>query len=177
MEAENRISNAIERAVIEFVEYQESFKQAEAEFKKKKEEFFSLMRNAHNNNVFERKFEFNKHDKRFSVTRSVRKTVKFDADKLELKLPRDIRKSVIIKEYIAEDFAGLAKYVKSLGGDPEVFKSFFSIDKKVDVKELERLEGIGEVTEGMIDGCYVVTVGNPTFLVREKVLSSDGESK
>jgi len=60
---------------------------------------------------------------------------------------------------------GLITYLKECGIDPKVFKSFISVRKTVDTKELDRLEELGMITAEQIKGCYTVKNQNPYFTV------------
>ena len=104
----------------------------------------------------------------YLVTRVQRESVEFDVKKLEKKLSKDIKKKVIVKNPKLIDFDGLLKYVKSLGGDPKTFKSFFIVEKEVDEKELNRLSEIGEVSISDIEGCFEVKSRKPYYRLKFK---------
>ena len=52
--------------------------------------------------------------------------------------------------------------------DPKKIKSFLSIIKTVNTKELDRLEEIGVINNKDIEGCYTTKKHTPYFLVTKK---------
>jgi hypothetical protein len=60
---------------------------------------------------------------------------------------------------------GLITYLKDCGISPKVFKSFISVRKTVNTKELDRLEELGKITAEQIKGCYTVKSQSPYFTV------------
>ena len=60
---------------------------------------------------------------------------------------------------------GLVTYLKECGISPKVFKSFISVRKTVNTKELDKLEELGKITAEQIKGCYTVKSQNPYFTV------------
>lgn len=100
------------------------------------------------------------------VTRSQKSSVVFDADKLEVALGKKLAGQVIYKRYEIADILGLVTYLKECGVDPRIFKSFLTITKNVDVKELDRLEEIGKITLDQVKGCYTVSTSKPYFVIK-----------
>lgn len=100
------------------------------------------------------------------VTRVQKSSVSFDADKLESALDKELAGQVIHKRYEIADILGLITYLKECGVDPKVFKSFLTITKSVDAKELDRLEEIGKITLDQVKGCYMVNAQKPYFVVK-----------
>lgn len=92
--------------------------------------------------------------------------VKFDANKLEKVLDKPLRKRVINKTYEVSDISGLIAYLKELGADPEIFKSFLTISKSVNIRELENLESLGEISLDELKGTYTVNTSKPYFTFR-----------
>ena len=89
----------------------------------------------------------------------------FNADKLEKVLGKKISDNVIIKKYEIVDMFGLIAYLKECNVDPKIFKSFLSVTKSVDVKELERLDELGKISIEQLNGCYTVNKQKPYFTV------------
>lgn len=101
------------------------------------------------------------------VTRIQRATVDFKVDKLEKVLPKKVAKKVIIKRYEVIDMQGLTSYLKKCNVDPQVFKSFLSVSKCVDTKEIDKLEELGKISIEQLKGCYSVKKSNPYYTVSE----------
>ena len=142
----------------------ESFNQLKANFYSNMEDYFQA------NEIGEEGIEVESGglvDEYLLVKRVQSSSVKFDAEKLEKKLPKEICGDVIIKKHEVTDMQGLISYLKECGVDPKVFKSFIATTKSVNVKELERLEEIGKVTSEQIKGCYTVKTNEPYFKVME----------
>lgn len=104
-----------------------------------------------------------------TIQRIQKSSVKFDVDKLEKVLDKSIKNKVINKTYEITDISGLIAYLKELGADPKIFKSFLNIIKSVNIKELENLEKLGDVSMKQLKGTYTVNTSNPyfTFKVEE----------
>lgn len=100
------------------------------------------------------------------VSQVQRVSVNFDAGKVERALPKSIASKVISKKYEINDIDGLVAYLKSCGVDPKIFKSFLSITKSVNVRELERLNELGEFDEHDLDGCFSVTRSDPYYKLK-----------
>lgn len=163
-------SNAFEKSeqiVLDFFNEQKRFKKIQTEYEEKKNTFYSEMtklfetENADNSIIFEGDFA----EENLEVKKVQKSSVIFNADKLEKKISKEIAKNVIVKRYEVVDMFGLIAYLKECGVDPKIFKSFLSITKSVDTKELERLEEIGKIDIKQIEGCYTVKKQNPYFTV------------
>ena len=142
----------------------ESFNQLKADFYSTMEDYFQT------NEIGEEGIETENGSlvgKYLLVKRIQSSSVKFDAEKLEKKLPKDICGDVIIKKHEVTDMQGLIRYLKECGVDPKVFKSFIATTKSVDIKELERLEEIGKISSEQIKGCYTAKTNEPYFKVME----------
>ena len=101
----------------------------------------------------------------YTVTKVQPSTVVFDYERLRKRLDSDTLSKVVTTEVLIDDFDGLRDYVRSLGGDPTVFKSFLKVSHDVNAKELNRLSETGDVTPEMIEGCYRVEYKNPYYRV------------
>lgn len=111
----------------------------------------------------------------YKITKSVRRTVKFNVGALKKKLKPSIFKKVIVTSWECIDIKGLAAYVKSLGGNFETFKSFFNIAQTVNESELDRLSEVGEIKSSDVNGCYTVNEGKPWYRVTFKAAEGNDE--
>lgn len=102
------------------------------------------------------------------VTRVQKTSVKFDADKVEKSLGKELSKKVINKKYEIYDIDGLIAYLKTCGVDPKIFKKFIVTHKTVDSNKLDNLSVIGEVGIDKLKGCYTVDKARPYFLISER---------
>lgn len=100
------------------------------------------------------------------ATMSSSKKVNFLIDKLKEKLPKEIIKNVVRKQYIVSDMDGLIEYMKSLGADPKKFKKFIHVNESIDQDSIQKLYDFGEI--GLIDlkGCYEVKESRKSITIR-----------
>lgn len=111
------------------------------------------------------------------VVRKVEKTsIEWDADKLESKLPKSVAKKVIKKQYRITDMQGLIEYLKACNVNPQIFKKYIAIERTVDVKAVDQLGELGEISVQQISGCYVVKCHKPYFTLSVKK-DDDGDGK
>lgn len=99
------------------------------------------------------------------VTQCTKKTVTFFPDALEKVLKKGAVEKVIEKQYSVNDMKGFIKYLKSIGADPKIFKSFINVEKSVNVGELERMIDLGFISMEDIENCYAVSVSNPYYKI------------
>ena len=99
------------------------------------------------------------------VKRVQPKTIEFDANKLEKRIGKELAKDVIVKSYTIDDMNGLIAYLKECGVDPNIFKSFVNVEKKVNQKQLDNLYELGKIDENDIEGCFTVNARSPYFTV------------
>lgn len=160
-------SEECKQAIATFFHKQKKFKQVQTQFGEIKTRFYDDM---------EDYFECNNVDGKLtvdcgvnmgtlSVTRIQNSKIEFDPDKLEKALGKEFAQDVIQKHYEIIDMSGLVTYLKECGISPKVFKSFISIHKTVNTKELDRLEELGMITAEQIKGCYTIKSQNPYFTV------------
>ena len=159
------------KSVRKFFEKQARFKKIQAEFNEMKAQFYSDMESYFEAEQIEGA-EFANGD--LQVTRTQKSSVEFNADKLEKALGKKLAKSVVLKQYQIIDMDGLIAYLKECDVDPSIFKSFLSVTKTVDTKELDRLEELGKVTLEQVKGCYSVKRQSPYFTVTVKRGQDDG---
>ena len=163
-------SDECKQSIVNFFQKQKKFKQIQAKFCEIKADFYSDMEDYFEcNNINDGKLTIESDDfvgtGKFVVTRIQSSRVEFNPDKLEKVLGKELSRNVIQKHYEIVDMNGLITYLKECGIDPKVFKSFISIRKTVNTKELDKLEELGKITAEQIKGCYTVKSQSPYFTV------------
>lgn len=162
-------SEECKQSIKNFFQKKKKFEQIQARFSEIKADFYDDMEDYFKNNSIDGKLvidndEFNDAES-FVVTRIQSSKVEFNPDKLEKALGKEFSRDVIQKHYEITDMAGLVSYLQGYGVNPKVFKGFISVRKSVNVKELDRLEGLGKITAEQIKGCYTVRSQKPYFTV------------
>lgn len=122
-------------------------------------------------NSFEFDYNVEAEAEHFKVTKVQKSFVSWDMKKLRVVLG-DNASEVVARDYDVIDFVGLAKYVKSLGGELKLFLSFFNVSESVDVKALDNLIEVGEVDEDEVAGCCDVKLGKSWYKVSSKRVES-----
>lgn len=162
-------SDECKQSILNFFEKQKKFKQIQNRFGEIKADFYNDMEDYFKCNGVDGKLtiEYDELDdtKSFVVTRIQSSRVEFNPDKLEKVLGKELSRDVIQKHYEIVDMNGLITYLKDCGISPKVFKSFISVRKTVNTKELDRLEELGKITAEQIKGCYTVKSQSPYFTV------------
>ena len=92
----------------------------------------------------------------------------FRSEKMEKALPKKVMKRITIKTVVVEDYLGLSNYLKTLGADPKVVKSFLSVSKDIDEKEFNQQYDLGEFKLEDVKGCYEISLGNPYYTASVK---------
>lgn len=158
--------SALNRAIDSYNEEAQLFKTAEARFKQYKERYTKII------GMYFDKFSLDRYslkkgeDEAIVVNRIQKSSIKFDADKLEQVLGKDIASQVIQKTYYVEDMEGLIEYLKACGVNGKVFKSFIRVEKSVDQDALDHLESCGAVSMDDIEDCYELVQSKPYFTVK-----------
>lgn len=162
-------SEECKQAIVTFFQKQKKFKQMQTRFGEIKADFYSDMEDYFECNNVNGKLTIETDNldgaESFVVTRIQSSKVEFNANKLEKALGKELAQTVIQKHYEIADMDGLITYLKGYGVNPKVFKSFISVRKTVNTKELDRLEELGMITAEQIKGCYTIKVQNPYFTV------------
>ena len=162
-------SDEYKQSILNFFEKQKKFKQIQNRFCEIKADFYNDMVDYFKQNNIDGKLTIEYDEpfgiKKFVVTRIQSSRVEFNPDRLEKVLGKELSRDVIQKHYEIIDINGLITYLKECGINPKVFKSFISIKKTVNTKELDRLEELGKITAEQIKGCYTVKSQNPYFTV------------
>lgn len=163
------MSENIQDKVIEFYKKQIEFREAEKKFEKEKKEFIKYISKYYDDNNIESKLKVSigLSGHKFIVLNKIQKTkINFDTDKLRKALGKEKSKNAIDKEYFIMDINALISYLKECKVDAKIFKSFLNVSSKVNVKELERLEELGEISMDDLKGCYDVVLQNPYFTIK-----------
>ena len=162
-------SEECKQSILNFFLKQKRFKQVQNQFGEIKADFYNDMEDYFKHNGVDGRLTIDCDEingtKSFVVTRIQSSRVEFDPDKLEKALGKELSRDVIQKHYEIVDMSGLITYLKDCGISPKVFKSFISVRKTVDTKELDRLEELGKITAEQIKGCYTVKSQSPYFTV------------
>lgn len=163
-------SEECKQSILNFFQKQKKFKQIQTRFCEIKADFYNDMEDYFKyNDINDGKLTIDCDDfvdaGKFVVTRIQSSRVEFNPDKLEKALGKELSRNVIQKHYEIVDMNGLVTYLKECGIDPKVFKSFVSVRKTVNIKELDKLEELGKITAEQIKGCYTVKSQSPYFTV------------
>ena len=157
------------QSIVNFFQKKKRFEQIQTRFGEIKADFYNDMEDYFKHNSINGKLTINggEYDgvESFVVTRIQSSRVEFNPDKLEKVLGKELSHDVIQKHYEIVDMNGLVTYLKECGINPKVFKSFVSVRKTVNTKELDRLEELGKITAEQIKGCYTVKSQSPYFTV------------
>lgn len=158
------------QAIISYFQTQKKFKRMQTRFGEIKAGFYSDMEDFFNCNNIDGKLTIDCGDEfvesgSFVVTRIQSSKVEFNPDKLEKALGKELSRNVIQKHYEIVDMIGLISFLKDCGVSPKIFKSFVTVRKTVNTKELDKLEEFGQITAEQIKGCYTVKSQSPYFTV------------
>jgi hypothetical protein len=162
-------SEECKQSIINFFQKKKRFEQIQSRFSEIKTDFYNDMEDYFKQNDIDGKLTIENGEldnvESFVVTRIQSSKVEFNPDKLERVLGKELSRDVIQKHYEIVDMAGLISYLQGYGVNPKVFKSFISVRKSVNTRELDRLESLGKITTEQIKGCYIVRSQNPYFTV------------
>lgn len=103
----------------------------------------------------------------YKVKRVNRNRIVYDADKVEKVIGKELVSDIIEKEYTVNDMPGLIKYLKKCGVDPNVFKDFIDVSKKVNTSNLEQAYQLGKFDRKDLKGCYDVELLSSYIDVKE----------
>lgn len=162
-------SDECKQSIANFFQKKKRFEQIQTRFCEIKADFYNDMEDYFQCNNIDGKLTIDGGEfdgvESFVVTRIQSSRVEFNPDKLEKALGKELSRDVIQKHYEIVDMNGLVTYLKDCGISPKVFKSFISVRKTVNTKELDRLEELGKITAEQIKGCYTVKSQSPYFTV------------
>jgi hypothetical protein len=91
--------------------------------------------------------------------------------KLENALGKDYAKSVIKKRYNLFDMHSLLVYLKGLGADLKIVRSFFDVEKSVDFDALDILYDTGKIDKPCLEDCFEVKTSKRYY--KTKVVCND----
>lgn len=156
--------------VLTFFNKQRRFKKNEEDFKILKNSFYEMAEDYFVHNDLENQIIisydcYEESNEAIKVSRIQRTNVNFNIRKLEKALSKKIRNDIIEKEYIINDINGLVAYLKECEVDPNIFKSFLTVNKKVNEKKLDNLYDLGKIKKEEIEDCYEVEKSKPFFKV------------
>lgn len=165
----NRIESKEEKAAkaaLDFFHQKEKYDSISKEFESKKNAFYDVMeeyfRDINRNSVT---FDGINNGVGLSVKRVGKASINWDINKIEKRIDKSIAKRVIKKQYRISDMEGLKTYLKSCGVNPKIFKSFITVEKSVDEKELDNLSETGYISVKQIRGCYTLDNKKPYYTV------------
>jgi len=162
-------SEECKQSVINFFQKKKKFEQIQTRFCEIKADFYNDMEDYFKCNDVDGNLTFESDEfngaKSFIVKRIQSTKIEFNPDKLEKVLGKELSQNVIEKHYEIVDMNGLVTYLKECGINPKVFKSFISVRKTVNIKELDKLEELGKITTEQIKGCYTIKSQSPYFTV------------
>lgn len=92
--------------------------------------------------------------------------VVFDLKALKEALGDELFGKVTTKKYEVVNSKGLFKYLKQLGANPKIIKSFLNVEITVDEKALNNLSDVGEIDEDMLKGTYTIENRSPYIKIK-----------
>ena len=104
--------------------------------------------------------------KSIKISRVDRIMVDFNIPKMKKQVNKKALKKVISKQYVVNDILGLVNYLKEIGADAEIVKSFIGTIETVDQKQLDKCYSLGEVSDEEIKGVYEVDKKFSHYLVK-----------
>lgn len=153
----------LEKKILKFYLYQKSFKEEQEKFESAKEAFYEMMEKSGRDSM-----DVNLGDLNVNVKRIQKTSVIFDGLKLHKRLPKKLSDIVVRKRRIISDYPGLVKYLKSIGADPKIFKSFIETEYSVDNSSINQLSELGEISMDDLNGCYELKRQKPFYKVSGK---------
>lgn len=166
----------IKEAAWELFELNKKFKNIQEQYEAKKEKLTLEINNfMFINNVDAFSFLSDKFSKaiKFEVKKIKQRKIKFNIEAIEKKLDKELVSELIDKTYTINDMEGLIKYLKECGVNPKKFKSFISVDKKVNQKRLEQLGELGDININDLKGCYTVVENKGYIKITEKEMEEE----
>ena len=160
-------NNEVKQQVLELVELERKYKELHTKYLRKKEKLTVAIKNfMFCNKGADKSFQFQNEEFVLSVKKITPTSIVWDVDKLEREIDKEVAQEVIMKTYTIDDIDGLITYLRSCNVNPKKFKSFISIEKKVDEAKLEQLEALGTITLDDVKGCYTTKEKSSYLQVR-----------
>lgn len=154
-----------EEMVNTYFETKEKFEKIKERFENIKKEFYRASEEEMQNNKVS-KFGVSFFNKEYEVVKVQPTKVSFDIGYLERCLSKEQLKAIIKKTYTINDDKFFA-YLKEIGADPKIVKSFITTDKSVDKDEVDRLAEIGEIDKNKVLEASTITFGTPSYKVKK----------
>lgn len=162
------MNNSIRNVVYELFRTKLHFKEQEKKYKQKCQELQSEIQSYMKKTKVDRLQIIGKRNEpSYNVTEVKPKKIIFDVEKLESKLDKELLNEILIKEYKVSDYDGLVSLLKKYKVNPKEFKKFISVTKNVDIKKLDELSELGEISYDDIKGCYEITSGTSYVKITE----------
>ena len=179
----------VEQATLDYMLAQQKKKEQDAEFNEKKKQYYDIMHQAFDSDMFggdAASFEFdrlvnvgNGEHKTFAIktTRVLPTVINWDIDKLKKRLNKSILRKVIKRNRTLVDLQGLVNYMRELGGEPKIFWSFFDTTEFVDQHEIDQASDLGYIEDEDVAGCFSVTVKSESYRVTSREVEYDDEEQ
>lgn len=156
---------AIKENVLELYRLEKKYKNVKKQYEETKTELCKNIKNfmycnKGANEEISFSFLLNQKEKEIYVKRIVPKSIIWDIEKIEERIPKEQVKKIIDKTYEIVDMEGLTEYLKQCGVNPKKFKSFLEVSKKINTEELEQACAIGEIDKSDLSGCYTIAEKN-----------------
>lgn len=150
--------NKLEAIIFNLNELNKKYKMQQEEYKSKKAFYESQISKAYG----KRNIKFHKFKDSglfYKATFVQPKKVNFNVDMVEQILDKELFNEICDKSYTIIDYNGMVKYLKSLGADPKVFKSFIHCEKAINKNKVDQLGNLGDLSMDDLEGCYTVSDG------------------
>ena len=119
-----------------------------------------------------------KSDKGNVVSLIKRLYITYDADLIEALLKKidneadladgRISEGIVTRTIVIDDIAGLIEYLKSLGVDPKIFKSFISVNKKVNNSKVKELFDQNVIKTKELKKCIVKSTISKSIDIKKR---------
>lgn len=106
-------------------------------------------------------------EKGIKIIRVEKINIDFNVEKMKKQVNKKALKKVINKQYVVNDILGLINYLKEIGADAEIVKSFIGTIETVDQKQLDKCYELGEITGKEIKDVYVVNKKFSHYLIKQ----------
>ena len=145
-----------------------------SEYDKKKKQFYQYLDNfsKKSGTKFDSGFRYTFYNSGVEKYATIKKVQSvqmiFDAEKLEKRIPKKVAEKVIRKKVVVSKIKEFIDYLKYLEADPEIIKSYLSVEKEVDKKSLENECELGNIALETLEGCYDTKTISEYYKITEK---------
>lgn len=105
-------------------------------------------------------------NKQYSITKVEKQTISWNANMLKKVLPNKYLDKIIKKHYTIINIDGMIKLMKKYNVPITDFNKYISIEESVDEHKLDNLYELGEISMKDVDGCYIVRMQKPYFIIK-----------